>query len=185
MISDRKRWDSRYLSEGDNFPEPDAFLVEHSHLLEGGRAFYPACGLGGNALFLAERGYRVDATDISVVALRRLLCEASARNLPVRVFVADLDYFPLPRDLYDLVLVFNFFAPTLIAAIKASVRSGGLIFYSTYNFRHTSLKPGFNPEYLVPRGGLFPYFQDLDILVDEPEAGEAMNVSRLIARKSA
>lgn len=183
MISDSKRWDSRYLSEGDHFPDPDAFLVEHSHLLAGGRALYPACGLGANALFLAERGYQVDATDISFVALGRLLRESVERNLAVRVFVADLDYFPLPKGLYDVVLVFNFFSPDLITAIKATLKRGGLIFYSTFNFRHTSIKPGFNPEYLVPRGGLFPYFRELDILVDEPEAGETRNLSRLIARR--
>jgi len=183
MKTDRNRWEAKYAADRDEFPPPDPFLVHYAHLLIPGRALYPACGLGANALFLAEQGYEVDATDVSFAALSRLQDEAARRGLHVRTFVADLDYYPFPQGRYDLALVFYFFSPALIPSIKATLKCGGMIVYSTYNYRHTSVKPGFNPDYLTPPGGLSSCFSDFDILVSEPEAGEHGNLSRLIGRK--
>jgi tellurite methyltransferase len=178
---DRDRWDARHAAHRDSIPQPDAFLIEHADLLSGGRALDLACGTGSSSIFLAEHGYVVEAIDISAVAISKLQREAQARRLPIHPFVADLDAFPLPVDRYDLVVVFAFFSPTLMPAIAGALRHGGLLIYATYNHRHTSIKPGFNRDYLVPRGGLTPYFPELSILVDEPEAGESGNISRLIA----
>lgn len=185
MKSDQEKWDAWYRGKRNDPREADEFLVAHEDLLTRGRALDLACGLGGNALFLAERGYCVHALDISFVALSRLRAEAKRRSLSVHSVVADLDYHPLPRATYDLVSVFHFFSVSLVASIKACLKKGGLLFYSSYNYRHKSLKPEFNPAYLVPAGGLMPSFVDFEIIVDEAEAGAAGNVSRLIARKRA
>lgn len=183
MKRDQERWERKYATEGLRVPEPDRLLVDHANLLTGGRAMEIACGLGANSLFVADRGYEVDAVDISPSALKVLNGEAKRRGLSVRPVLADLDYFPLPSQLYDLVLAFAFFSPPLMPAIQDALRSGGLLFYATYNHRHTTVHQGFNPQYLVPPGGLAGYFPGLNVLLDEPDAGEAENVSRLIARK--
>lgn len=164
-------------------PRPDEFLVSHSSFLTSGIALDLACGRGGEAIFLAERGYRVHAVDISAQALVRLQTAARRRGLNIQPVIADLDYFPLPRDCYDVIAVFYFFAKGLMPQITAALKKGGLVFYATYNQRHTSVKPGFNPDYLVPPDGLLPYFSGFDILAHETEAGLNGNVSRLIARK--
>jgi len=72
-----------------------------------------------------------------------------------------------------------------MSSIEASLRAGGLLFYATYNYRHKSIKPEFNPAYLVPPQGLVSYFANLEIVVNEESAGDAGSVSRLIARKPA
>jgi hypothetical protein len=95
----------------------------------------------------------------------------------------DLDYCSLPAGFYDLVLVFYFFDPRLIGTIGGCVKPRGLIMYATYNHKHTSVKPGFNPAYLVPPGGLAPYFPDFEILLNEPYAGESNNITRIIAKR--
>jgi SAM-dependent methyltransferase len=181
--SDRSRWNSRYAQEGPGEPAPDPLLIEHEHLLTGDRALDLACGLGADSLFVAGRGYVVDAVDISIVALSVLKTRARDLGLRVRCVVADLDVFPLPKELYDLVMVFYFFAPRLMAATEGALKSGGLLFYATFNHRHSSLNPGFNPDYLVPLDGLAKFFSQLDILLDEPDGGPAGNISRLIARR--
>jgi SAM-dependent methyltransferase len=142
-----------------------------------------ASGHGGNALFVAELGYTVHALDISFAALSALRSEARTRGIDLQSVVADLDYFPLPRERYDLVMVFYFFAPALMAAIGDALKQGGLLFYATFNHRHTSVKPGFKPEYLVPPGGLAKFFMGFDIVLDEPDWGPEENISRFIARK--
>jgi tellurite methyltransferase len=180
---DREKWELRYSRGTGTFPAPDEFLVRHADLLESGRALDLACGRGGNALFLAEHGYSVDAVDISFEALHPLQIEAVRRGLDIRCVVADLDYYSLARNLYDLVIVFYFFSKPLIKGIKDALKERGIIFYATFNERHTSVRPEFNPAYLIPHDGLGPYFRDFDIFVHETAAGDNDNVSRLIGRK--
>jgi tellurite methyltransferase len=183
LKTDREKWDLRYSKETRAFPAPDEFLDSHASILTSGRALDLACGRGGNAIFLAERGYSVDAVDISFEALHPLQIEAARRGLDIRCLVADLDYYSPTENSYDLVIVFYFFSKPLMRSIKDALKEGGLIFYATYNERHTSVRPEFNPAYLIPSDGLNRYFQDFDIIVHETAAGEKENVSRLIARK--
>jgi tellurite methyltransferase len=185
LKSDREKWEKRYWEGDPGHLEPDRFLADYKDLLTSGRALDVAAGYGGNAVFAAELGYSVDAVDISFNALTFLRRRAGSLNLDIRCCVADLDYFPIPEHRYDLVTVFYFHSPTLITSIKQSLKIDGLIVYATFNFRHTSLKPGFNADYLVPPGGLAPYFEQFDIIVDEPEGGDDRNISRIIARKRA
>ena len=116
-------------------------------------------------IFLAEAGYAVDAIDISDTALSRLKVYADQRRLNIRCIIADLDGFALPTACYDLVAVFYFFSEPLLSSIKDALKRDGLLFYATYNKRHTSVQPGFNPDYLVERdasGSIFRRFRDID-----------------------
>jgi len=183
LISDREKWNQRYSDEPGVMPAPDPFLVQHSDLLRSGRSLDVACGRGGNAIFLAQSGYVVDAVDISDIALAKLQVYAEQRGLNIRCVLADLDYFTFAKESYDLVAVFYFFSEPLLPSIKHALRRDGLLFYATYNERHTSVQPGFNPDYLVDPQALARYFSDFEILVDESEAGERGNISRIIGRK--
>ncbi|MCA1961260.1 MAG: class I SAM-dependent methyltransferase [Desulfomonile sp.] len=183
MKTDRDKWDARYSRTEPAPPTPDSLLVDHADLLTKGRALDLACGMGAESLFAAECGYVVDAVDISTFALTVLNGRARDRGVAVRCIAADLDSFVIPKETYDLVMVFYFFAPGLMAAIEGALKRGGLLFYSTFNHRHTSINPEFNPKYLVPPGGLAKFFPALDILLDEPYGGSDGNVARLIARR--
>lgn len=116
-------------------------------------------------------------------ALETLKHRAEREGLRIDCFQADLDEYEFPRGLFDLVMVFYFFAATLMPSIEAALKKGGLLFYATYNHRHTSVKPGFNPDYLVPEGGLRPYFPALQVILDRPETGADRNIAQIIARK--
>ena len=183
MKSDREKWNQRYADESTDIPAPDPFLIRHGDLLKSGRALDLACGRGGNAIFLAQSGYAVDAIDISDIALSSLQAYADQRELNIRCIVADLDHFTLPTALYDLVVVFYFFSEPLLLYIKDALKLDGLLFYATYNKRHTSVQPGFNPEYLVGPEALGRYFSNFEILIDEPDAGPERNISRLVGRR--
>ena len=183
MITDRKKWNQRYADEPPDIPAPDPFLVQHNDLLKSGRVLDVACGRGGNAIFLAQSGYVVDAVDISDIALAGLQVYSEQLALNINCILADLDYFELAKESYDLVAVFYFFSERLLPSIKHTLRQDGLLFYATYNERHTSVQPGFNPDYLVEPQALTRYFIDFEILVNEPVAGPEGNISRLIARK--
>ncbi|MFH0822429.1 MAG: methyltransferase domain-containing protein [Pseudomonadota bacterium] len=182
MRSDQQRWEGRYRDGIAESPAANALLIDHAHLLTSGRALDAAAGRGANSLFAGRHGYLVDAMDISLAAMTELKARSREQGSPINPIVADLDYQPLPEGMYDLVMVFYFFATGLLQPLARSLRSDGLLFYATYNYRHRTLKPGFNAAYLVPAGGLRPFFPGLEILLDEPEAGENGAESRLIAR---
>ncbi len=185
LKSDREKWDLRYSREARGIPEPDEFLVSNSSFLTSGIALDLACGLGGNSVFLANRGYSVHALDVSSEAIFGLHEKARIEGLSIYPLVADVDCFQLPKSFYDLIIVFYFFAKDLMPDIMAAVKKGGLLFYATYNQRHRSVNPTFNPDYLVSADGFVQYFSAFDILVSETAAGENQNVSRILARKPA
>jgi SAM-dependent methyltransferase len=154
--SDFERWNRKYgESEPHEGIRPDPLLPEHADLLRGrGRALDLACGLGDNALYLAQLGNEVFAVDISEAAIQRLAGRARKHRLVVRAFVADLDVWRPPRAQFDLVTVFRFLDRQLIGPVKEALRPGGLLVYRTWNLNHLAEKPDFRPDYLLGHGEL-------------------------------
>jgi thioredoxin reductase/SAM-dependent methyltransferase len=97
-------WDHRY--EGDQLwsGNPNGTLVNEATPLPPGRALDVGAGEGGDALWLAEQGWTVTASDISQRALDRVQAEADRRGLRVECHHADanaLDAFE--AEAFDLV----------------------------------------------------------------------------------
>ncbi len=132
----------------------------------GARALELACGLGRDALWLAERGYTVDAFDISFTALRQARAEMLRRGLHgVNFIQVDLDEFILPCRTYDLVIVFRFLDRRLFPAIRQRVRPGGLVIYETRNIRHAERHPEAPRAHMLALGELPRYFPGWEVLV--------------------
>jgi SAM-dependent methyltransferase len=156
-LSDRERWNRKYTrGEGPAHFEPKDFLAEHAALLTHGRALDIACGFGGNALYLAAGGYRVDAVDVSEVALRQAQGEAQRRGLQDRVHLiqADLARWWVPPTCYDLILVFYYLNRDLLPPLFTGLRPGGLLFQAHRNQRFLQHRPDFHPDYLLEVGEL-------------------------------
>lgn len=73
-------------------------LAEEAASLPPGRALDLGCGEGGDALWLAERGWQVTAVDISNTALERAAATARERNLQDRI---DFQRHELPDTFPD------------------------------------------------------------------------------------
>lgn len=155
-LNDRERWNRKYAGSrpGAGFT-PDPLLIEHAAGLQGrGVALDVACGLGDNALFLAQLGNEVFAVDISEAAVQRLVHRARRHRLALHAFVADLDVWRPPGARFDLITVFRFLNRDLIELLKTALRPGGLLIYRTWNRNHLVEKPDFRPEYLLAAGEL-------------------------------
>lgn len=101
--SPREFWESLYGERDQVWSgRPNATLVREVEHLPPGRALDLGCGEGGDALWLAEHGWRVTAVDISQTALDRAAAEAARRGLDVAWRQADLAA-ELPAGRYDLV----------------------------------------------------------------------------------
>ncbi|WP_449063935.1 class I SAM-dependent methyltransferase [Planomonospora algeriensis] len=85
-VSDEQLWDARY-SESDRIwsGKPNAALVREITDLEPGRALDLGCGEGGDTIWLAQRGWRVTAVDISSVALDRAARHAAEAGVADRI----------------------------------------------------------------------------------------------------
>ena len=110
----REDWDARYAEPKLLWSAtPNRFLVAEVAGLEPGRALDLACGEGRNALWLAERGWRVTAVDFSGVAIEKARRRARDEGREVDFVCADLLEYEPEEAAYDLVLVFYLQLPAV------------------------------------------------------------------------
>lgn len=163
MKDPKQKWNERYRTAGPAMAMPCTALQDFAHLLPAsGRALDLACGLGGNALFLAERGLHTHAIDLSDQALTSLAATASARNLPIETHCVDLEKEDLPVGPHDVIVVAHYLQRSLAPALMRSLSQGGLLYYQTY----TRLAPPggggpSNPEWRLASGELLRMFAGL------------------------
>lgn len=106
---DEQSWDDRYESRDAVWSgRPNGALTVEVDGLEPGQALDVGCGEGGDAVWLAARGWRVTAVDVSRVALQRAAEHAqdgriawehgdlTVKSPPPRSFgLISAQYFPL------------------------------------------------------------------------------------------
>jgi SAM-dependent methyltransferase len=125
--------------------------------LHGLRVLDVGCGEGKNAAFLAAHGARVDAFDVSPVAIahaRKVLAEVSN----VRLEVADIQEAPLEFGAYDLVVAYGLLhclpnetaVRFALGRLADATKPGGLHIVCVFNDRSQDLSahPGFAPVLL-------------------------------------
>ena len=106
-VSDANFWDERYRSADAIWSgEANPQLVAEMSGFVPGTALDVGCGEGADALWLAERGWRVTAIDISGVALERARSAASHAGSTGRIDWRQGDVATwAPERSYDLVSV--------------------------------------------------------------------------------
>jgi SAM-dependent methyltransferase len=142
---DREAWNRKHAEGEHHFGgRPNRFLVAEVDGLAPGRALDVACGAGRNAVWLAERGWRVTGVDFSDVALAAARELAAEAGVEVEWFEADvLDYVPEP-DAFDLVCVLYLQLPAderqlVLARAARAVAPGGtfvLVGHDLENLEH-------------------------------------------------
>lgn len=166
---EQKKWDSRYRNTATAIaePEPAYVLHEYGYLLPaGGNALDLAAGLGGNALYLAQRGLHCTAWDISAVAMERLAAQASAKGLTITCQVRDVVAQPPAEQSFDVIVVSRFLHRALCDDIAAALRPGGLLYYQTFTRDKTDNTQGpSNPDFLLEPNELLQLFPDLIVRV--------------------
>ena len=132
---DRESYDELYRSTPAVWSgRPNRQLVvEAAHLLPG-TALDAGSGEGGDALWLAERGWRVTAVDFSAVALERGAARARERGVEdgIEWRHEDLDAWTPPEGRFDLVTAHYLHGtwsdrPGMFAGLAAAVAPGGTL----------------------------------------------------------
>ena len=127
----RDDWNRRYAERQLLWSEgPNRLLAAEAAALAPGRALDLACGEGRNAIWLAERGWKVTAVDFAEVALDKARRLADARGVELELVLADLVDWRPPRLAYDLVVVLYLQLPRaerqlVLGRAAAAVAPGG------------------------------------------------------------
>ena len=156
MPGDRETWTAKYAADA-SIAAPTPFVAAALAALApapGARALDVACGRGRHALAAARRGFRVEAVDWALPALRTLTAAACADGLDVSGVVADVGVWTVPADRYDLVLVVDFLERDLVPALRAAVRPGGRLLMETFLRGQERYGHPRNPAYLLAPGEL-------------------------------
>jgi 2-polyprenyl-3-methyl-5-hydroxy-6-metoxy-1,4-benzoquinol methylase len=164
---DQKHWDDKHAG-GHGEESPSSLMEEvfrsKSWPIQPGKALDIATGKGRNAVFLAEHGFRVDAMDISAVALEEARKIAQAKKLDINFIEVDLDHAELPEASYELIVNFNFLERALIPKIKSALKPGGHIVFETFLIDQKELGHPRNPAYLLGHNELLDLFRDFRVL---------------------
>ena len=182
MIEDKERWNKRYKEKPfRTWVEP--LLEKYVDRANVGYALDIACGEGRNTHFLAEKGFEVDAVDLSDYALSQVKDDSRIHKIE-----ADLDFYTLEKNKYDLVVNINYLNRRFFHQIKEALKPEGVVIFETFIIAHGDFDNPQNPEYLLRRNELLHAFIDLDIIyyeerLDVNMRGEKTMVASLVAKK--
>jgi len=145
-------WSARYRDVGDDYlfgTAPNRFLASQAdHFGSGMNVLSVADGEGRNAVWLAEQGCQVTATEISPVALEKAAKLARGRNVVVDFIEADILNWDWPQGTFDAVVgIFIQFAtpaerPRQLTGMQQAVKPGGLLFLQGYTPKQLEYRTG-------------------------------------------
>jgi SAM-dependent methyltransferase len=141
----------------DDTRRPSDWLIAHLDLIARDRPVLDiAAGHGRHTIYLAERGWSVQAVDRNQDALATLDAHARAHELPIRTTCIDLESgaVDLGVDAYGTVLVFNYLHRPLVPALMRALTPGGVLLYETFTVRQRERGHPRNPAFLLTDGEL-------------------------------
>ena len=159
---DQAFWDERYGSQAALWSgNPNAHLVAEAHALAPGTALDVGAGEGADAIWLATRGWRVTAVDISTVALERAAGHAGHAGAAIAERVHwlhqdVLDWDP-PHDRYGLVSAQYMQLPpeprrALFDRLASAVAPGGTLLIVGHHPSDLEVMPRHQPPDLLFTG---------------------------------
>lgn len=182
MESDRQKWNARYHRKRSD-PPPAELVRRFWPLARTGRALDIAAGCGQNAVFLAKKGFCVDAVDISDVALAPL----TGRHDRLHPICADLDDYVIDPGRYDLIVNIHFLNRNLFDPISAGLAPGGLLIFAAFLQGDGPVQQPARPDYLLEPDELLRAFADLAILYYREQRNvppiKSSHVAHLVGRK--
>ena len=144
-------WNKRFNTPDYIFGKaPNEYLQAQAwlHLKKGDSVLCVADGEGRNSVWLAKQGMRVDAFDLSEVALSKAVALATEEAVQVQFSLASSDTWEWEPNQYDAVVgIFIQFAnpvmrARLFAQMASTLRPGGVLIIQGYTPKQLEFKTG-------------------------------------------
>ena len=144
-----------------------------------------ATGNGRNAIYLAGKGYQVEAVDLSAAAVASALAAARLAGVSITAQVADLEGdYRIKSNTYDLIICFNYLQRSLILQIIGGLCQNGMLVYETFIIDQRQFGHPKNPDYLLEHNELLEMFHDLRCLRYREGIFGNKAVASIIAQKT-
>ncbi len=156
---DKIKWNKKYQEKPELLKKrkPSSKLVQIIDQIKGDKVLEIACGTGRNSIFLAQKGFNIDALDISEVALEHLNSKGFAN---IKTKIVDLEEYTPEQNSYDLIVKTNYLERKLIAPLLKALKEDGIILIETYMDHPDNQKQSSNPDFLLKKGELKSFFND-------------------------
>lgn len=183
----KTQWDQRYSRPTFIFGKsPVEFLAENYHFIPfEGTVLDMGMGEGRNAVFLAQKGYKVTGVDISSVAVKKAYLLAQEFGVKIKGVVASLKDYKIAPGTYDAIICFYYVDRSLIEKMKTWLRPGGILIYEAHTLREKQAKrdAGYsNVDYLKEQE-LLKLFGGMRVLKYEEPLHEKEFRSSIILKK--
>ncbi len=183
----KTQWDKRYSRPTFIYGKsPVQFLAENYHYIPfEANVLDMGMGEGRNAVFLAQKGYKVTGIDISSVAVKKAHLLAQEFGVKFKGIVASLKDYKIAPQSFDAIICFYYVDKTLIEKMKSWLRPGGILIYEAYTLREKSNRPRgvLEEEILLKEQELLRLFTGMRVLKYEEPLHEKEFRSSIILKK--
>ncbi len=188
----REKWNKIYSKSREQVAAATTVVRENLHLLpDSGVGLELACGLAANSFALAGQGFKMDAWDISPVAVEQVNQRAAAEGISVSAVARDVVEQPPEPAHYDLAVVSHFLDRSIISSIINCLKPSGLVFYQTFSQTRVGESGPSNMAFRLADNELLSLFSGFKVLVYREEGllGDTSkgfrNEAMLVAQKQA
>ncbi len=144
-------------------------------------------GEGRNAVFLAQKGYKVTGVDLSSVAVKKSYLLAQEFGVKIKGVVASLKDYKILPNTYDAIICFYWVDRSMVEKIKTWLKPGGVLIYEGFTVRERtrdSAKSGdSSPDHFLKEQELIKLFPGMRILKYEEPLHEKEFRSSIILMK--
>lgn len=185
----KTQWDEKYSRPTFIYGKsPVQFLAENYQFIPyEGTVLDMGMGEGRNAVFLAQKGYKVTGVDISSVAVKKSYLLAQEFGVKIKGVVASLKDYKIPPNSFDAIVCFYYVDRSLVEKIKSWLKPGGILIYEAHTMRekeksHKKRDPLEEDVYLKEQE-LLRLFPGMRVLKYEEPLHEKEFRSSIILRK--
>jgi len=153
---DAGRWNARYQQGWhSNESKPREVLSRAAQLFQPGSLVLDlAMGMGTNAHWLLQNGFRVVGVDVSSVAVQ----SAKHQNQNLMAFVGDLSEFHFPPAAFSAVINFYFLDRNVLSNLSQILIPKGFAVIETLTADMLKIRPELPGEFLLQAGELRDLF---------------------------
>jgi SAM-dependent methyltransferase len=149
---DKQHWDKKH-AQNMMSNTPIKLLEEYVYLATGKNALDIACGNGRHSRYLASLGFKVDALDISSVAIEQLQGVENIHAVEV-----DFDTYTLKPNQYDIIVCTYYLERTLFPQMLKALKTNALILFETFVQDEGNERKHTNPDFILKKGEIEDYF---------------------------